>query len=84
MVKFGPTDLPAVMALGKISFTLREGQPNELVLCRQPSCGLCHSQVHQTDQAGIRESLLPVLAYQQEAVCRPILDEAGEVRQNGY
>ena len=80
MVKFGPTDLPTVMALGEI--------PSRTVIDRHSMSGLhresgrrpCHGEIYQADQARVREGILSVPAHQQEAVRRSVLDSPGEVR----
>lgn len=63
MVKFGPTDLPTVMALGKCWLTYNDF----IYLCplrRQSGGRFRHGQIHQTHQLRVRESILPILTDQ--------------------
>lgn len=87
MVKFGPMDLPTVMAIGKPLKTACASVLYANALLpddRQSSRRFCHSKVYQAYQARVRESIFPVSAHQQEAVCGSVLDEAGQIRQDGY
>lgn len=53
MVKFGPADLPTVMAMGMSRFlTAKDGNSSNIgPSFRKSSCGFCHCKIRQADQA---------------------------------
>lgn len=63
MIKFGPSDLETVMALGSSSLPERSSCAVIFMnrrLYRKPSGRIRYAEVHQAYQAGIREGLLPL------------------------
>jgi hypothetical protein len=55
-----------------------------LVFDRRRGSGLCYHQIREANQVGIRKGLFPVSVDQQKALCWSVLDETGEVGQDGH
>jgi hypothetical protein len=66
MVKFGCPDLPTAMRLGEFCISLSD--------CRRGGSRSSLNQIHQANQARVRESLFSIPAHQQETVRRSVLD----------
>lgn len=83
MVKFGCPDLARAMELGASdSYSMRSTSVD--ISRRSRSGRICLRSVRQADQARVRKGLFPLPAHQQEALRWSLLDEAGEVGQDGY
>jgi hypothetical protein len=81
MVRFGPTDLDKVMAIG-MQYPLSI-VPLTHDRFRQRGSGICNQEVREAHKTGVRKGLLPLFAHQQETLCWPVLDQTRKVRQDG-
>ena len=77
MVRFGPTELDKVMAMGKWHGAFISPNPHDHL--RKRGCGPRNQEVRETNQIGIRKGVLPLLAHQQKTLCRAVLDQTRKV-----
>ena len=77
MVKFGPTELDKVMAMGKWFGTFVRPNPHDHF--RKRGSGSRNQEVRETYQIRVREGILPLPAHQQKTLCRAVLDQTRKV-----
>ncbi len=72
MVRFGPTELDKVMAMGTWPGTFISPNPHNHF--RKRGSGSRNQEVREAHQIRVRKGVLPLPAHQQKALCRAVLD----------